>query len=70
VDIIKDRDTGPRRGFGFVEMANTADGENAIVGLNGALLGDRTLNVNEAIADQSEPRGMDSGQKRPAPVRK
>jgi RNA recognition motif-containing protein len=48
VDIIKDHDTGQPHGFGFVEMANTADAENAIVGLNGALLGDRTLNVNEA----------------------
>jgi hypothetical protein len=26
------------RGFGFVEMANAEDGENAIIALNGTLL--------------------------------
>jgi cold-inducible RNA-binding protein len=48
VDIIKDRDTGQSRGFGFVEMANAADAEDAIAGLNGEVLGDRSLHVNEA----------------------
>jgi cold-inducible RNA-binding protein len=48
VDIIKDRDTGQPRGFGFVEMANAADGDRAITELNGRMLGDRALNVNEA----------------------
>ncbi len=48
VDIIKDRDTGQPRGFGFVEMANTADGDRAIAELNGRIFGDRALNVNEA----------------------
>jgi cold-inducible RNA-binding protein len=48
VDIIKDRDTGQPRGFGFVEMTNAGDAENAMTGLNGEILGDRALNVNEA----------------------
>ena len=48
VSIVTDRDTGQRRGFGFVEMANDAEGEKAIAGLNGATLGARALSVNEA----------------------
>ena len=48
VQIVTDRDTGQRRGFAFVEMANDAEGDKAIAALNGATLGARTLNVNEA----------------------
>ncbi|MGA2991108.1 MAG: RNA-binding protein [Candidatus Korobacteraceae bacterium] len=48
VNIVTDRDTGQQRGFGFVEMTNDAEAEKAIAGLNGALLGERALNVNEA----------------------
>ena len=48
VSIMTDRDTGRSRGFGFVEMASNEDGEKAIAALNGAQLGGRTLNVNEA----------------------
>jgi cold-inducible RNA-binding protein len=48
VSIVTDRDTGQRRGFAFVEMANDAEGEKAIAALNGATLGGRALSVNEA----------------------
>src|SRR5215467_465363 len=48
VTILKDRDTGQPRGFGFVEMANDEEAEKAINGMNGAQLGSRALNVNEA----------------------
>ena len=48
VSIVTDRDTGQRRGFGFVEMANDAEGDKAIAGLNGATLGAQALSVNEA----------------------
>lgn len=48
VSILTDRDTGRSRGFAFVEMANTEEGEKAIAGLNGTQLGGRTINVNEA----------------------
>ena len=48
VSILTDRDTGRSRGFGFVEMASSEDGEKAIAALNGAQIGGRTLNVNEA----------------------
>ena len=48
VSIMTDRDTGRSRGFGFVEMANTEEGDKAIAALNGTQVGGRTLNVNEA----------------------
>ena len=47
-NIVTDRDTGQPRGFGFVEMANDAEGDKAIAALNGTDLDGRTLNVDEA----------------------
>src|SRR5271157_3104715 len=48
VSIVTDRDTGQARGFGFVEMANNAEGDRAIAELNGRELDGRALNINEA----------------------
>jgi RNA recognition motif-containing protein len=48
VSLIKDRDTGRSRGFAFVEMPSREEAENAIAQMNGANLGGRALNVNEA----------------------
>jgi RNA recognition motif-containing protein len=48
VAVITDRDTGRPRGFGFVEMADTAAAQKAITLVNGRTLGDRQLTVNEA----------------------
>lgn len=48
VSIMTDRDTGRSRGFAFVEMANADEADRAIAALNGANLGGRALNVNEA----------------------
>jgi cold-inducible RNA-binding protein len=45
--VIMDRDTGRSRGFGFVEMPDDA-GRAAIEALNGAEVGGRSLNINEA----------------------
>ena len=57
VALIKDRDTGQFRGFGFVEMPN-ADAARAIQSLNGKDMGGRPLKVNEA---QDKPRGGGGG---------
>jgi RNA recognition motif-containing protein len=48
VKMITDRDTGRPRGFGFVEMASSADAEGAISALNGYSMDGRDLTVNEA----------------------
>lgn len=48
VSIMTDRETGRSRGFGFVEMSNSDEGEKAIAALNGNQIGGRALNVNEA----------------------
>ena len=46
--VIMDKVTGRSRGFGFVEMANRAEGEAAIGQLDGKDLGGRALKINEA----------------------
>ena len=48
VSLITDRDTGRSRGFGFVEMPDDGEAERAIAALNGANIGGRQINVNEA----------------------
>ena len=64
VSIMTDRDTGRSRGFGFVEMASNEDGEKAIAALNGAQLGKRTLNVNEARPKAERAGGGGRGHER------
>lgn len=46
--VITDRDTGRSRGFGFVELADSAQGARAIEELNGREMGGRQLTINEA----------------------
>ncbi|MGC2108180.1 MAG: RNA-binding protein [Candidatus Korobacteraceae bacterium] len=50
VTIIKDQTTGLARGFGFVEMTEDKDAQEAVQGLNGSLMAGRTINVSEAHA--------------------
>ncbi|MBI3961576.1 MAG: RNA-binding protein [Deinococcus sp.] len=46
--IIVDRYTNQSKGFGFVEMASTAEGQAAIQKFNGYTLGGRAIKVDEA----------------------
>ena len=54
--IIKDRDTGRSKGFGFVEFESDEEGKAAEKALNGTELGGRSITVNEARAREERPR--------------
>lgn len=46
--VIKDRDSGQSKGFGFVEMEDITEGQNAIKELNGKEISGRAIIVNQA----------------------
>ena len=48
VAVVTDRDTGRSRGFGFVEMPDASQANQAMAALNGKDMGGRPLTVNEA----------------------
>ncbi len=48
VNIITDRDSGRSKGFAFVEMPSTSEGQAAVEALNGKILKERTLTVSPA----------------------
>ena len=48
VSLIKDKYTNILKGFGFVEMPNKDEAENAIQNLNGKMVDGRALTVNQA----------------------
>lgn len=59
--VIKDRDTGRSRGFGFVEMNNDDEARTAIENVNGLDMGGRPLTVNEARPRAERPAGGGGG---------
>ncbi|HEX5873754.1 MAG TPA: RNA-binding protein [Pyrinomonadaceae bacterium] len=61
VNVIEDRETGRSRGFAFVEMSSTEEGNAAIQQFNGREVGGRALNVNEAKAREERGGGGGGG---------
>ena len=57
VTLIKDRDTGQSKGFGFIEMKNQEAMEKAIKQFNGYMMEERALKVNIAKPREERPRG-------------
>ena len=49
VKIIKDRETGKSKGFGFVEMPNDEEATKVISELNGAEFEGRQIVIKEAL---------------------
>jgi len=54
--VVKDRETGRSKGFGFVEFENDDEGKAAEKALNGSDLGGRSITVNEARPKEDRPR--------------
>ena len=54
--VIKDRETGRSKGFGFVEFENDEEGKAAEKALHNSDLGGRTITVNEARPREERPR--------------
>jgi RNA recognition motif-containing protein len=59
VAVIKDRDTGQSKGFGFIEMTTQAEAQTAISKFNSYKMGERALTVN--LARPKEERSSGGG---------
>lgn len=54
-DVINDRFTGQSKGFGFVEMKNDEEANDAIAKLNNSEIEGRKVVVNEARPREEKP---------------
>ena len=56
VKIITDKFSGRPKGFGFVEMPDNSEADQAIKALNGKVLNGRSIKVNQAKPRGKRPR--------------
>ncbi|CAL9688815.1 unnamed protein product [Knipowitschia caucasica] len=61
VDVIRDRETGRSRGFGFVKYDNAEDAKDALDAMNGKTLDGRAIRVDEAGKGGGRSRGGGGG---------
>jgi len=54
--VITDKFSGQSKGFGFVEMPDSAAAGKAIQSLNGTPIGGRNVKVNEAKPREDRPQ--------------
>jgi RNA recognition motif-containing protein len=60
VSVITDRYTGRSKGFGFVEMPDQAQAEEAIKSLDGSSVSGRSIKVNQAKPRDERPPRRDN----------
>ncbi|XP_034559616.1 cold inducible RNA binding protein a isoform X2 [Notolabrus celidotus] len=63
VDVIRDKETGKSRGFGFVKYDNIEDAKDAMNGMNGKSVDGRQIRV-DAAGKSGRARGTFQGQGR------
>ena len=59
--VMMDRETGRSKGFGFVEMSTSEEAAMAVANLNGKMMGDRTIRVEESRPSTGPRRGGGGG---------
>ena len=60
--VIKDRESGQSKGFGFVELSDDASAQKAIDEMNGKEVSGRSLTVNQARPQEDRrPSGGGGG---------
>lgn len=64
IRIIKDKFSGEPKGFGFVDMSNQDEAQNAIKQLDGTEFEGNRLKVNEARPPQQRPMNSRGGYNR------
>lgn len=55
--VIKDRDSGQSKGFGFIEMSDDTEAKAAMAALNGKEVSGRSIMVNEARPQEDRRSG-------------
>jgi len=59
--VIRDRESGRSKGFGFVTMPNDNEAAAAIQELNQAMINNRQIEVNQARPKEPRPQGGNGG---------
>jgi len=55
-EVVKDKFSGQSKGFGFVDMPNNSEADQAIKSLNDSMMKGRKITVNEARPRAEHPQ--------------